>query len=92
MKAGVRTMISKYYKCPICKGFLQERCLPYSFKNGEIHVNYQLECDTCGVFGNSICNCTDPCTINYHFNKALNSLKESTSFLKDFILKGGFDK
>lgn len=85
-------MISKKYICPICKTYLQERCLPYSTRNGEVYLNYQLECDTCGIFAKSICDCKDSCTCDYHYNKAQNSLHESASFLKDFILKGGFDE
>lgn len=84
-------MLSRKYKCPICGGFLQERCLPYSEHDGELFLNYQLECDTCGTFARSICDCVDSCTCDFHFDKALQSLKESNLFLKDFILKGGFD-
>lgn len=85
-------MLSRKYKCPICGAMLQERCLPYSEHDGEVFINYQLECDTCGTFGRSICNCQDSCLPDYHFVKAHKSLKESNLFLKDFILKGGFNE
>lgn len=83
-------MSRKLYKCPVCGGPLRTTLLPKCYSNGEVYANYTVQCFTCNLFGESICDCTDSCIPDFHFDKACTSLNEGALFLKDFILKGGF--
>lgn len=84
-------MLSRKYKCPICGSYLNEYVFGKEIFDGSALLTFELNCDTCGIYSESVCDCNDSCTCDYHFVKAHESIKESSLFLKDFILKGGFD-
>lgn len=84
-------MISRKYICPICKTYLHEYVYGKEIFDGSALITFELKCDTCCIYSESVCDCKDSCTCDYHLDKAYNSIKESALFLKEFILKGGFD-
>ena len=83
-----------FYRCPLCNNELNQRCLPHSVEcpdgTVEVFLKYQLECEFCGVFANSICNC-DGCTVESHFDQCYNSLEDRMVTLRNLFVSADYE-